>query len=88
MPSEMYGSGRKTLPDVRALSGDTPGSLEVVGVSPGCSGVVWRPSRCPGVVERLSRMSLSGRETLLDVREWSEDSPKCPEWSADPPECP
>ena len=61
MPSGMYGSSWKTLPDVRALSGDTPGSPEVVGVSPGCPGVVKRPSQ---MSRRPCQLSGSGRDAL------------------------
>ena len=54
----MSGSGRESLEDVREWSGGLPG----------CPGVVHRPQGCPGVVRRRSRMSVTGRETLPDVR--------------------
>ena len=47
------------------------------------------PPGCPRVVERLSRMFRSGREALLQVREWSgrplQDVRK---WSEDHPGSP
>ena len=57
--SWMSGSGRASLPDVQEGLGGPSGYLGVVG----------RPPGCPGVVGRPFRMSGSGRETLLDVRE-------------------
>ena len=52
------------------------------------------PPECPGVVEMPSRMSVSDRETLPNVREALPDvrkSPKTPsdvqEWSGGPPRC-
>ena len=61
-------SGRKTLPDVRETLSD---DWEYSGGS----------LRCPGVVVRLSRMSGSGRKTLLNVREWWEALPDVWKWS-------
>ena len=73
----MSRSGREALPDVWEWSGGPHNVRERSGGPPGCLGVVGRPSRCLEVVGRLTRvvgrpsqMSGSGREALLDVREW------------------
>ena len=55
----MSGNGREVLPDVREWSGGP----QV------CPGVVGRPYRMTQMVGRLSRMSWSGQEALLDIRE-------------------
>ena len=44
-------------------------------VPPGCPGVDGSPSLMSGVVGIHSRMSRSGQEALLDVREWSVGPP-------------
>ena len=101
----IFRSGRLALPDVREWSGDPPGCLGVVGGPPGCLGVVWRHSRMflrsgrsfqmSGSYCKASRMSGSGRETILDVRESLSDVRKLSggltdvqEWSGGPRECP
>ena len=53
----MSGSGQKALPDVQ----------EWLDSTPGCLRVVERLPEYPGEVRRPSRMSGSGRETLLNV---------------------
>ena len=87
-PSQMSGSGREAVPDVREWSKDY---LE-------CLRVVKRPTQMSKSGRRPSRMSGSGREAVLDVQEWSRGPPECPkvvggppdvqEWSGDPPGCP
>ena len=83
-PYRMSMSGREFLPDVEVVGGPY-GYPGVVGDPSGCPAVVRSPPRCPegplgcpAVIERPSWMSRSGRETRLDVWEWSRDSPGCP----------
>ena len=71
----MHESGRKALPDGHEAF---PGIQASSGDPPGCTGVVGRPSR----------MSTSGWEALLDVREWSGSVPNVQEWSGGLPKCP
>ena len=73
----MSGSGRAALLDVREWSGGPFGCTGVVGRLARCPGVVERLSQMTGVVGRLSRMSRSGREALLDVKDWSGDPYVC-----------
>ena len=54
----MSGSCLEAHPNIRELSGDTLGCLEVVGDTPGFLGVVGK----------TSRMSGSGREALPEVQ--------------------
>ena len=68
----MSSSCREALPVVREWSGDPTE----------CPAVVRSPPGCLGVVGRLSQMSRSpygmigsGREALLNVREWSAGPP-------------
>ena len=63
----MFGSGPKTLSNVREWS---RGPLE-------CPEVLGRPSRMSGVVGRPSLMSGSIRESLLDVWERLGGPPGC-----------
>ena len=79
-PSRMSGSGletrldfreglpniREVLPNIREVHPEVREWSEALPDVRECSGV---PPGCPGVVGRPSRMSGSGRETLLDVRE-------------------
>ena len=64
-PSQMSGSGRKALVDVREARPDVRESL-------------GGPSVCPVVVGRPSRRSGCGREALKNVREWSGGPHGCP----------
>ena len=57
-PSQMSGSGRDALPDVRSCRESLTDVREVSG----------GPHGCPGVVGRPSRMSGSCWEALTDVR--------------------
>ena len=76
----MYRSGREALPNVREWSGGAPGSPGMVertswmfgwsGRSSGSPGEVRVPQEFAGVVGKPSRMSGSGWEALLDVRQW------------------
>ena len=61
----MSGSGRKTLKDVREMS----------GCPPGWSG---SPFECLGMVGRPFWMSGIGWEALPDVQEWSGGPSGCP----------
>ena len=85
----MSGRGWDVLPDVWEWSrgplgclGALPDVREKSGCPPRCLGVVRRPS---GMAGRPSRMSGSGRDVILDVREWS-GGPLG--WPGDPPGCP
>ena len=62
----MSKSGRDALQNVREWWKAFTDSREWSGCPPGFLGVVRRPSR----------MSGSGRESLLDVQKWSGDPPK------------
>ena len=80
-PSQISGSGRETLPNVREWWEPLPDVWQLSGNPSECSREVGGPFGCSRVVWRPSRMSGSGREALLDVRdalphvwEWSEDS--------------
>ena len=67
--SRMSESGQEAFPDVRKWSGDPrmfrSGRESLADVREWSGG----PPGCPGVVGRPSKMSGSGREGLLDVRE-------------------
>ena len=66
-PFQMSGSGRETLSNIwEALS-------DVWECSESPPRYPVSPLGCQGVVGRLSWMSESGREALLDDREWSGD---------------
>ena len=68
----MSGSGREAIPNICKILMD----IQEWSVGPPvCLGVVGRLSRCPGVVGRASRMTGSGRDALLDYREWSGGTP-------------
>ena len=101
-PSQMSGSGREALPNVREWLGNPPGCP---GSLHGCLGVVGSPSQklggpleCLGLVRRLSQMSESGLEALPDVQELSkalpdvwdgrEAIPNVRKWLGVPPGCP
>ena len=95
MPSQMCGSGREALSNIREWSGDPPGYMGVVG-GPSCiSRVVGRPSRlsewskgspgCPVEFGKLSRMPGSGWKALPDAHE---ALPDVQEWWGGPPKCP
>ena len=75
-PFRMSGSGRESLPDVRGGWEALPDVREWSGVSPGCPGWSGGPPGCPGVVGWPSRLSGSGRKTLLVVWEWWEALPE------------
>ena len=68
----MTGSDWEAVLDVRKWSGVLTDVRKWSGGSPGCLGVVERPSWMCG---RFPRFSESGREALLDDREWSTDLP-------------
>ena len=74
----MSGSGREALPHVQEWSGDAPNMTGSGREATECPGLVGKPPRCPGLVQRSSSMSRSGRQALLDDREWSRPSPGCP----------
>ena len=77
-PSRMSGSGLEALPDVSVWSGVHTRCLRLVGRPPRCLGVVGRFSWMSGSCRKAPRISGSGREALLDVREWSGGPPVCP----------
>ena len=58
--SRRSGCGREAIPVVQECSGGPPRDAAVVGMTPGGPGVFVRPSQ----------RSESGREALLEVREW------------------
>ena len=78
MPSRMPGSGRDALQVVQEWAEFSPNVYGWSAGPPGCPGVVGRPYRTSGIDVSTSRMSGTGRETLLDVREWSVGRPGFP----------
>ena len=91
MISQMSGSGRETLLDVREWWESLPDVREWSGRPPGCPGVVrkpyWLSGRPSRMSRRPSRMSGSGRETLPNAWEWWEALPDVLEWSGGHPGC-
>ena len=75
----MSWSGREALPDVRKWSGCPTGYPGVVERPFRMSAVVGKPSRMSGRPSQKSgsvRKALpNDRKTLLDIREWSGESP-------------
>ena len=76
------------------MSGRPRGCPGVFGNPPGCPGglpYVQERSKgyleCMGMVRRPSRMFVSGRLALPDVREWSGVSPRCLWWLGGPHRC-
>ena len=78
MLSQISGSGLEALLDVRNSSEDPTGCLGVVGRPYKMSAIGQETLGSPGVVKWSSRMSGSGQEALLDVREWSGGPSRCP----------
>ena len=63
-------SCRETLPEVRELWEAFPDVPEWWEDLPNIREWSVGPPKCPCVVGRPSRLSGSGREALLDIREW------------------
>ena len=78
-PSQMSGSDREALPNVRKWREALPDVREWLGCPPKCPRVVGMPFRMSGEVGRPFQMSGSGWEALLDVWKWLGGPPGRPE---------